>query len=153
MPITIDDSQLLRALDQLMPFITDSAEIALQIEAFDAEEMMQGTTAHGDVTGATRESYRAFLIGGEHTGQAEAASGYAAAQAALASSSRGRGAALSQDSGIALGQDERGILYTSYTDYQTQLEVQGKAVLGPALQATQELATRRVAEVSRDRFK
>ena len=151
--MNIDDTQLLSGLDALLTRITAGVEAGLASEAPAAQQLMQETHAHGDITGATRASYRVFVIGGPHTGSAEAASGYAAAEAAIAANAaaqRGReGHALSQDSGVSLGPDSRGLLYTSYTDYQDKLEVEGKAVLGPTLQQTNEDATRRAAEGSK----
>ncbi len=148
--IRIDDTGLLKGLDALLLHIPAQAEKGLARQASVAEAEMQGTSAHGDITGATRASYRAFVIGGSHTGASEATSGYAAAQAAIGSSivSHG-GAALSQDSGVSLSPDERGVLLTSYTDYQDALEVDNagqKAVLGPTLQQNALAFTQAVAD-------
>lgn len=138
--ITINDTDLFARLDELVErHIPAQAEKGLQKQAAIAQSEMKATSAHGDITGATRDSYRAFVIGGSHTGASESASGYAAAQAAIAGAvvSHG-GAALSQDSGVHLGPDERGVILTSYTDYQDKLETDNagaKAVLTPTLQA------------------
>lgn len=135
MPVTIDDSGLLAGLDALLLHIPAQAEKGLATVAAETQDAMQATTAHGDITGATRASYRAFVIGGTHTGAAEAASGFAAAQAAIAAHANPLGGqALSQDSGVVLTPDERGVILTSFTNYQDDLEKSDKAVLTPTLQ-------------------
>jgi hypothetical protein len=138
MPIVIDDTALLRGLDELLKHIPVQAEKGLARQAGVAEGEMQGTSAHGDITGATRASYRAFVIGGSHTGAAEANSGLDAAIAAIANAVTDHGGRpASMDSGVRLGSDDRGVLLTSYTDYQDSLEIDNagaKAVLGPVLQ-------------------
>lgn len=143
MPLRIDDSELLAGLDRLMIAIPTRAEAGLQESADIMQDAMQDTSAHGDVTGATRASYRAFVIGGAHTGASESASGLAAALA------NNPAHALSQDSGVALGADQRGILLTSYTDYQEKLETENageKAVIGPTLQQFAPLVIQLVAK-------
>lgn len=147
--LQIDDSKLLAGLDRLLAHIPAQAEHGLAKQAELAESEMHATSAHGDVTSATRASYRAFVIGGAQTGDGAAASGYAAAQAAIASATGKRsGHALSQDSGVALDADDRGVLLTSYTDYQDKLEVEhagAKAVLAPTLQQHAQQFTQAVA--------
>jgi len=147
--ITIDDTALLAGLDKLLLHIPAQAEKGLARQAGVAESEMKATTAHGDITGATRDSYRAFLIGGTHTGASESASGYAAAQAAIASSTVSHGgAAISQDSGVALSPDERGVLITAYTTQQYFLETTRageRAVLLPTLQQNAQAFTQAVA--------
>ncbi len=149
MPITIDDTGLMQGIDALLLHIPAQAEKGLAKQAATAQREMEDTSAHGDITGATRASYRAFVIGGSHDGGAEAAAGYAAAQAAIAAHANPHGGqALSQDSGIVLSQDERGVLITSYTNYQDRLEIDNagqKAVLGPTLQANAQAFTAAVA--------
>jgi hypothetical protein len=149
MPITIDDTGLLRGIDELLRHIPAQAEKGLARQAGVAEAEMQSTNAHGDITGATRASYRAFVIGGAHTGAAEAASGLDAAIAAIASAVTDHGGRpASMDSGIRLGTEERGVLLTSYTDYQDALEIDNagaKAVLGPTLQANAQAFTQAIA--------
>jgi hypothetical protein len=149
MPIVIDDTGLLAGLDKLLLHIPAQAEKGLQKQASIAQAEMEATTAHGDITGATRDSYRAFVIGGSHTGASEAASGYAAARAAIGNAITTHGGqALSQDSGVVLGPDERGVLMTSYTDYQDKLEIDNagqKAVLAPTLQRNATAYTQAVA--------
>jgi hypothetical protein len=156
---TVDDSGLYAGLEQLLALTVAGLEAGLAQAANVAEALMHDTHAHGDITGATRASYRVYLIGGEHTGAAEAASGYAAAEAAIsAAEAAGRshgGQALSQDAGVAVGPSERGLIYTSFTDYQDRLEIDNagqKAVLGPTLQATAEQNTERAAAALRERL-
>lgn len=142
MPFTFNDSALLAALDALPAHMAAQAEKGLEKQSAIAEAEMQATNAHGDVTGATRASYRAFVIGGTHTGSAEAASGYSAAQAANPAG------ALSQSSGVSLGPEGRGVILTSFTDYQDKLETENagqKAVLGPTLQQNAQAFTQAVA--------
>lgn len=149
MPITIDDSGLYRGLDAMFARILTGIEGGLADAATVAEDMMQNSPAHGDQSGASHASYRAFLIGGTHDGASAAASGYAAAAAKLQGFTGHEGRALSQDSGVRLGPDERGVMLTSYTDYQDKLEASDKAVLGPTLQQTALLMTQFAAEGSR----
>lgn len=146
MPLTYDDSALYTRLDAFLKAQIAGLEDGLADAARVAEEIMQTSPAHGDQSGATHASYRAFVIGGQHDGSAEAASGYAAAEAKLTGFTGHAGRALRQDSGIRLSESERGILYTSYTDYQDKLEQSDKAVLGPTLQQTAQLATQLAAE-------
>lgn len=135
MPFLFDDRELYAGLGRLLPHIDAQAEAGLATIAPVVQSSMQGTTAHGDITGATRASYRAIVIGGSHTGQAEAESGLEAAIAAIAVSPVDHGGRPAmQDSGVTLGPDDRGLLLTSFTDYQDDLEQSAKAVLGPTLQ-------------------
>lgn len=154
--MVLDDRDLLARLDELMRRIPQGAEDGLAAFAPSAQAQLQATTAHGDVTGATRASYRVFLVGGVHTGAAEAASGYEAAKAQIeAYPKRAGGEALSQAVDVALGPDERGLIYTAYTDYQDKLETENagqKATLGPTLQATAQDATRAAADGIRRRM-
>lgn len=150
--LTIDDARLLADLDALLETIAGAAEQGLSDGAARMQEDLQATTAHGDVSGATRASYRAFVVGGRFDGSAEAASGYAAAAEKLADAAHG-GQPLRQDSGIVLADDERGILLTSYTDYQDALETElggEKAALGPTLLQDADLVTQLVAARSRE---
>lgn len=148
--ITIDDTNLIAGLDRLLATIAERTERGLAKQASVAQGEMQATSAHGDITGATRDSYRAFVVGGTQTGASESASGYAAAQAAIAGAIVSHGGhALSQDSGVSLTQDQRGVLLTSYTDYQDKLETENagqKAVLAPTLQQNASLFTKAVAD-------
>ncbi len=156
--INTDLTDVLAGIDRLIDTIYRGAENGLADVAVYAQSLLESTAAHGDITGATRASYRVFLIGGEHNGSSEASSGYAEAQAAISSYvSRGfsghGGQALIQDAGITLTLQQRGLLYTSYTDYQDKLETEKgaqKATLLPTLQATMFLATETAANNIKD---
>lgn len=148
MPFQVDDSGLLAGLARLREAQEQAILAGLQEGADAGQSEMQSTRAHGDQSSATRASYRAYVIGGGRTGAAEAASGYAAAQAELTGFSGHEGKALSQSSGVVLGRGELGILYTSFTDYQKALETENageKAVIGPVVVAEGPANTERVA--------
>lgn len=138
---TTDISEVLAGIDTFLELVYKGAENGLANAAAYNQSLLESTIRHGDITGATRASYRVFLIGGSHTGSAESSSGYADAQAAItAYLARGflghGGNALSQDSGLSLTPQQRGLLYTSYTDYQDKLETENgaqKATLLPTL--------------------
>lgn len=148
MPFRIDDSGLLAGLARLERASSAAILSGLQDGADAGQAEMQATRAHGDQSSATRASYTAYVIGGGRTGASEAAAGYAAAQAALAGFQGHAGKALSQNSGVVLGPNERGILYTSFTDYQDKLETENaaeKAVIGPTVISQANENTARVA--------
>ncbi len=150
--ITIDDTSLIAGLDKMLSRIFEGCEDGLADGADLAQDIMEHTDAHGDQSGATRASYRAFVIGGKHTGSAESSSGYSAAVSALSGFTGHSGRAESQDSGVTLTADERGVLLTSYTDYQIHLEQDqagAKATIGPTLQATTQQMTRMAADGAR----
>ena len=156
--VTLDITNILRGFRRYVELQYIGTEIGLADLAETAQQDMQETNAHGDITGATRDSYRAFVIGGDHTGASEAASGYSAAQAAIAAhAAKGflghGGQALIQDSGVTLTSQQRGVMYTSYTDYQIKLETENsaqKAVIGPEVQQTAQLAAKLVADGIRE---
>jgi hypothetical protein len=153
--ITIDNSGLIAGLDRMIERIFSGVEDGLQFGAAVAEEALQTTIAHGDMSGATRSSYRAFIIGGAFTGSAESASGYSDASQALANFTGHEGKPLSQDSGVQLTPNQRGVLLTSYTDYQTALETERggqRATLGPTLQATADQMTEFAADGTKHRL-
>ncbi|HNP73853.1 MAG TPA: hypothetical protein PKK15_22245, partial [Kouleothrix sp.] len=80
-------------------------------------------------------------------------SGYAAAAQALAGYAGHGGQPLQQESGVHLADGERGMLLTSFTDYQDALETEhagAKAVLGPTLQAEAQTITATVAGAIRE---
>ena len=120
----------------------------LRSSAARAEAILQSTHAHGDITGATRASYRVYA---DVDAASAAASGYAAAQAALAShAQRGFtvvGHAVRQTF-ERLTAGERGVGYASFTSYQDSLERDNggqKAAIGPTLQQTGSSITQEVA--------
>lgn len=139
-----DIDETLAGIDAFIALVYQGAENGLADASAYAQSLLESTIRHGDITGATRASYRVFLIGGSHNGASESTSGYADAAAAI-SAYTGRGFqghggnALSQDSGIELTPQQRGLLYTSYTDYQNKLETENgaqKATLLPTLLET-----------------
>ena len=126
------------------------AGLAAGADLFQAD--LKATTAHGDVTSATRESYTAYVIGPHRDGSAEASAGYAAAAEKLTGAAGHTGKPLRQDSGVVLGQSQKGVILTAFTDYQDKLEIENageKATLGPTLQAHAETVTQLVATALR----
>lgn len=126
MPTETDLTDVFAKLDALIQRVYQGAENGLASAAVNNQSLLESTNRHGDITGATRASYRVFLIGGSHNGSAESASGYADAQQAIAAyKARGfsghGGEALIQDSGVVLTPQQRGLLYTAYTDYEVKL--------------------------------
>lgn len=144
MPIETDLTGVFAGIEGLLAHVYEGAENGLGNASAYPQSLLEATIRHGDITGATRASYRVFVIGGNHNGSAESASGYAdAAQAIAAYTARGfqghGGQALSQDSGVTVTSYQRGLLYTSYTDYQDKLETENgaqKATLLPTLLET-----------------
>ncbi len=139
-----DITKVLASIPQIVALHYQGVENGLADAAAYDQTLLESTIRHGDITGATRSSYRVFLIGGSHNGSSEASSGYSDATAAIAAyEARGflghGGKALSQDSGITLTLQQRGLLYTAYTDYQHKLETENsaqKATLLPTLLET-----------------
>lgn len=153
MPIDTDLTGVFAGLENYIERVYEGAENGLADVGVYAQSLLEETIRHGDITGATRASYRVFLIGGSHNGSSEASSGYADAQAAISAylargfSGHG-GQALSQDAGISLTPQQRGLLYTAYTDYQQKLETENgaqKATLLPTLLETMQLNTEAAA--------
>ncbi len=152
MPLLIDDSELLAGLTGLLAHVDRGTDAGLAIGAAGMEADMKATQAHGDQSGATRDSYTAYVVGPNRDGSAEAAEGYSAAAAALTGFTGHAGKALKEDSGVVLGEGEKGIILTAFTDYQDRLEIDNageKAVLGPTLQADAEAVTGLVATALR----
>lgn len=148
MPLLIDDTGLFAGLTGLLQHIDQGADVGLSAGAAVMQDDMQATTAHGDQSGATRASYTAYVIGPDQDGSAEASAGYSAAAAALTGFTGHEGKPLREDSGITLGEGERGIILTAFTDYQDKLEIDNageKATIGPTLQADAEGVTALVA--------
>lgn len=153
MPFVIDDKGLYTGLDRLLATIDEATDTGLERGADHLEAVAQATTAYVGMSGATRESTTAYVIGPGKDGSTEAAEGLAAAQAALAGFSGHQGQPLSQDSGVVLGSDQKGIILTSFTSYVDILEredVADKAFLGPTLASEDTTVTQIVAEASRE---
>lgn len=153
MPFTVNDTDLYAGLARFQASQSAAIDAGLQDGANFIEAELKATRAHGDQSGATRESYTAYVIGNGHDGSAEAAAGFAAAQAALSGFSGHAGRAISEPSGVSLGPNERGVLATAYTDYQVALETENggaKATLGPAILAEAQTVTAFVASACKD---
>ena len=153
MPLQINDKDLYDGLARLMQAHSAAIDEGLQDGADLVEADLKATRAHGDQSGATRASYRAFVIGNGKNGSAEAASGFAAAQSALSGFGGHAGRALSQASSVRLAPHERGILATAYTDYQDKLETENggaKATLGPTVLGEAQTVTALVARALKD---
>lgn len=153
--MSLDLTDIERGLARMRQLQRDAIEEGLDTAAPTVQQAMQDTSAHGDMSGATRASYRAIPIGPDRDGSAQAAAGYAAAAAALAGYTGHAGQPLSQDSGVTLTPGAHGLLLTSFTDYQDKLETEHagqKAVLGPTLQQFDHDITRTIAGVSREKL-
>lgn len=107
---------------------------------------MRDTTAHGDVTGATRANYTAYAVGLGESG------GTQVGRAVAAVEHFNPGHVARSSTGIP---GDVGVIITSFTDYQEKLETEGagaKAVIGPTLQAnTQRLTQAAANEMKRIR--
>ena len=155
MPFTVNDRGLYEGLARLVQAQSTGIDEGLQEGADVWQADLQSTRAHGDMSGATRGSYRAYVIGNGHNGAAESASGYAAAQQALTGFAGHAGKALSQSVNVALG-TARGILATAFTSYQDKLETElggAKATLGPSATALAQTFTALVARGVRNRLR
>jgi len=105
---------------------------------------MQSTTAHGDVTGATRAGYTAYRIGHGRDGSSESAESLDA----VGFLNPGHSAP-----GNVTLHGQVGLVLMSGTDYQVKLETENggqKAVLGPTLQAWYLLITQLAAQGAKD---
>lgn len=153
MPITIDDRGLYTGLQRLLAQIDQATDVGLARGADHLEQVARATSAYEGMSGATRASTTAYAIGPGKDGSAEATQGFAAAAAQLTGFSGHQGQAVSQDSGVVLGPDEKGIILTVFTDYIDALESElagDKAFLGPTLVAEDTTVTALVAEASRE---
>ena len=104
---------------------------------------MRQTSAHGDVTSATRASYSSYAVGLGETGSQYVARGVASVEAF----NPGHSATAPVTIGTPLG-----AIVTSFTDYQNKLELENagaKAVLGPTIQVSGTRFTRAAAAASK----
>lgn len=119
-----------RALRAILPRALKGAEHALARAADDVEAALHATTAHGDVTGATRAGYTAGVVGptldtlspGLSRGRAEVAA---------------RNPGHDQVSAIGATGEAVVVILTSPTDYQEKLSFDNagaKDALGPTLE-------------------
>lgn len=138
--MSVDLREVLARLDAYEAWATQRAARGLAGGAAEAEAAMQATQAHGDVTGATRVGYRAYVVGPGQDGAAELAGAVADVEAknpGHSATSTGR-----------LGEGNLGVIITCPTDYQYELEVENagqRAVLGPTLDAYHGELTARAA--------
>ena len=136
---------LLKGLDNYLEYAEDRARRGLQAAAHDVTTALKSTTAHGDVTGATRAGYVAYVVGPDLLSQAAALQALNTSVAAVEARNPGH----SLIAPGTLGGDSLGVVLTSPTDYQVYLETLNagqRAVLGPTLQAVAAELTRRAAE-------
>jgi hypothetical protein len=145
MSLTVDVSDALRGLEAFVELQEAKIRRGLRAAAADAQSAMQQTSAHGDVTGATRAGYRAYVVGGSLVDQAVALQAINSAVAAVEAKNPGH-SATSDDT---IGADSWGVVLTCPTDYQEKLETENageKAVLAPTFAAFQDEFTARAAE-------
>jgi hypothetical protein len=145
MSLSIDVSGALRGLDAFVEHQEAKIRRGLRGAAQDAQTVMQQTTAHGDITGATRAGYRAYVVGGGLVDQAVALQAINSAIAAVEALNPGH----SSTSEDTIGADSWGVVLTCPTDYQEKLETENageKAVLAPTFAAFQDEFTARAAE-------
>lgn len=105
---------------------------------------MRATQAHGDVTGATRAGYAAYVVSDAVVDQASAA---AAIQRSVSDVQALNPYHVATVEG-SLEVEGFGVVMTCPTDYQEKLETENagaKAVLGPTLQANADVLTARAA--------
>lgn len=148
MPLTIDDKQLEAGLRRMAEAHERAITRGLRRGASQAERILQDTRAHGDNTGATRDSYRVYA---DVDADTASASGYAAAQDALAAHGR-RGFTVEGSAArgsVSVPTGHRAVVYTGFTDYLPSLQRDNagqKAALAPTLQETGSGITQTVAE-------
>ena len=151
MPLTIDDSALIKGLARLAEAHERAITQGLRDGAAVAQDILVNTLAHGDITGATRASYQVVA---DVDAESAAASGFAAANAALnAADKEYHGGGALRQRVYTLKPGERGVIYRSFTDYQHSLEKDDggrKAALGPTLQETATLITAHVDSELKD---
>lgn len=107
--MSTDASTALRALRGLPTVVQAAATAALAARVSRLEAELQATDAHGDVTGATRASYRVYVVSETDDGSSAAADGAAAAEV------------LNPGSSTIVRQGEIGddviVVATGFTDY------------------------------------
>jgi hypothetical protein len=137
--MTTDLTDVLARLDAYEAHVLAQVRRGASAGASEAEQAMQSTLAHGDVTGATRAGYRAIVVGPGQSGASELAGAVAAVEALNPGHSATSSGRLAGDVGV---------IFTCPTDYQADLEQQQagkKAVLGPTLDAYRDELTARAA--------
>jgi hypothetical protein len=152
---TLDIKNVLAGLDRMMARISDGIDQGLNAGATLIETTDKETEAYHGMSGATRASSTAYVIGNGKDGSSEASAGYQAAVEALTGFTGHEGQALKTDSGITLQSAERGIILTTFTDYAQDLETANageKAHLGPSLLSKATVVTSFVASFSKQKL-
>lgn len=135
----IDLRDILAKLEAFEQKSLDGAVAGLAAAAAGITLDMRQTTAHGDVTSATRANYTAYAVGRGRDGSTE----LQRAISAVETLNPGH----VETASVALGSDI-GVILTSATDYQSKLETENagqKAVLGPTLSVSTDRLTRAAA--------
>lgn len=138
--MSVDISELLEGLDAYEAWAMQRAARGLAAVAEEAEQAMHATLAHGDVTGATRAGYRAYVVSPEQSGAGEIAAAVADVEA--------KNPGHSATSPGRLSEGSLGVIFTCPTDYQQDLEEEEagkKAVLGPTWDTYRDECTARAA--------
>jgi hypothetical protein len=136
----VDLSDVMARLDAYEAFVIAQIQRGAGAAASEAEAAMHGTLAHGDVTGATRAAYRAYVVGPGQSGATEIS------EAAAVVEAKNPGHAATSHGTLA---GDVGVIFTCPTDYQRLLETENagqKAVLGPTLDAFRDELTARAAK-------
>jgi hypothetical protein len=147
-----DLTAVFAVLDKLPGIIGEVCQAGVDAIAPQVQLAMQSSPAHGDDSGASHASYRALTA---TNADAEAASGFAAAEAALAAAPAGHGSAVRQDTGITQAEGEAVMVLTDFASYGRERETAeaGKrAVEGPTLLQFGPSITQSVANESQQRF-
>jgi hypothetical protein len=143
--MSLDLTDILQHLDDMEDaWVRPRCRNGLRRVAADAEASMHATSAHGDITGATRAGYAAYVVSDSLVDQATALQALNTAVAAVESLNPGHSATAAG----TLGCDGMGVILTCPTDYQYKLETERggqKAVLTPTLQAYADDFTRAAA--------
>lgn len=140
--MSIDLSDIFAGLAAFERKVLDGAAQGLAGAAAGITLDMRHTTAHGDVTGATRANYTAYQVGRGRDGSAELQYAISAVEALNPGHTAIEPVQIDAEIGVIL---------TSATDYQDKLETENagqKAVLGPTLASSLDRLTRAAADGS-----
>jgi hypothetical protein len=141
---TLDLSNVMSGLDAYVAAQEAQIRTGLRAAAEEAQRDMQATTAHGDVTGATRAGYVAYVVGGSLVDEAVAAQALGSAVAAVERLNPGQSATAE----ATIGTESWGVVLTCPTAYQPDLETENaglRAVLAPTFAAVVNELTERAA--------
>jgi hypothetical protein len=135
---------LIDGLNRYLAEVEQRTERTLTAQAQRIEALLKSTTAHGDVTGATRASYTTSVIGGSSAAQAQASAAFGRAVAVVEQLNPGT----SDTAQGSIGDDSIGLVLYAPTDYQIDLETERagqKATLGPTIRLVARDVTEAVA--------